>query len=119
MNIFKPEDFVSCSPYEGQRKLVAEHANHIFREWISSQPLVVGNPADGYGGFKLGSRLDTHTARLVDIREIEKKPCEHVPDKPTFFIEWIEVEGKRCTHKILCKLCGVPLEPSGWRVKEE
>ncbi len=58
----------------------AEFANARLKQWLERAPFVygIGNPGEPYDGdedywWRTRSGEDTHTARLVDIQEIEEK----------------------------------------------
>lgn len=74
---FKPEQFSSA---ENTEEISAEIAQDMFDAWykenIDSAPTVYGNPEvpSSWGLSRSGwcDKPMTHTARLVDIKEIEK-----------------------------------------------
>lgn len=80
-NPFKPEDFPNAFAMVGAgpggildlRKAVANNANARFRELLEEAPITYGiDFGHGDGIMWDGSRLaPTHTARLVDIRELK------------------------------------------------
>lgn len=56
---------------------------------------------------------DTHTALLIDVKEIEKK-CEKHEPMSVFDRFDQKVEG---AYRNKCTICGVEIEPTGWAAK--
>lgn len=54
-----------------------------------------------------GEKPRTHKALLIDVKKIEKKPCEH---KPAHY--------ENDDAEINCKYCGAEIVPTGWTAKE-
>lgn len=86
-NFFKAEDFavVWCEPEHSHKTMdvefalsVAERANQLLREELEKAPVVYFDDQetanlDGYfeGNFQEPKEFHTHTAKLIDVREIE------------------------------------------------
>jgi hypothetical protein len=116
MNIFKPLDFNFTFP--DSRQMAADEANRILTEWIEKNGVrVYGviDPAEERGkDFIMGTKNDkhdTHQAILINIEEIEKKPCEHEPTITSYL-------GTYDTIKPVCLYCGKKLRPTRWEVVE-
>lgn len=91
---FKEDDFYSKNGFQmlrGNNKILyakdaAIIAQQEFDFWLNEQPIVYGKldyRMNSFCGnpellYKDGS-ISTHTARLVDIKAIENKKCEHDP----------------------------------------
>jgi hypothetical protein len=83
---FTPEDFeTQTQPFNDRwvRGEAAILANAKLADWLNKAPKVYGLPYDGeekpvhWDGLRRIN--DTHTARLVDIKELPKEPCKHEP----------------------------------------
>ena len=103
MTIFKPEDF---EPFYMDKKQLSDHASRILTEWIEKNGVkVYGVPyqANCSTGFhEIKSQYDTHQAILIDIQEIEKKPCDHIFNL-NYGIDLVP-------QKAECKKCGFKLK---------
>ena len=68
---FDVADLVWCKPQE-----IANLANAVFDAWLKEQPVVYSCPGHGLNHWhkQIDTHQDTHTARLVCIEPIEKKP---------------------------------------------
>lgn len=94
---------------------IMNRVQKIFDEWLEKQPIVYGKKdlvADD-GTLVWWSGIDdnptiTHTARLVDVRPIEKK-CEHI------LVKSLYVNGHSHWIRYICQDCGIALKPTGWR----
>lgn len=86
---FEPEDFEArfhCFPIEefsSVCRTAADIANAILNKHLEAAPVVWFNYDETMSPYwECSSRQDkthTHTARLVDIREIKPKVCSHTP----------------------------------------
>lgn len=103
---FEPSDFSGSGDYAS----CALAANAKLREWLASAPVVYGNGTQ-FDISKEPSQLEiangvTHSARLVDIQELKKEPCNH---EPTFVYETGAYTGT-------CRYCGAKLKAE-WRAE--
>lgn len=111
---FTPEDFRlgnNFSRIYGEE--ISNTAQTVFDKWLNEQP-----KASGYMGLSkqwLFSQWDmpghTHSARLIDIKPIEKKECNH--DAYTSFID-----HKDYGKKFMCVNCKNIIRPSKWEIVE-
>ena len=114
MTIFKPEDF---EPFYMDKKQLSDHASRILTEWIEKNGVrVYGHycdetPDSDFCCNKSKNSWDTHQAILINIEEIEKKPCEHDPTVNYAF-------GIAETMKPICRKCGVKLKAT-WSSADE
>lgn len=80
MKLFKPVDFtellsmLSPSPIQA-----AEIANKILNEYLEHCPVVFKTTKDSSAKYKdqwleYPNPIDTHTAKIIDIKEINKQP---------------------------------------------
>lgn len=87
-----------------EREVAAEKANaKLQREGV----VVYGDPDDLWSKvLNDGGSKDTHRALLINIEEIEKKPCEHEPQAELLSIR----DGKIFETRYKCSKCGVRLK---------
>ncbi len=122
---FKPEMFEApikvtsvsgCYEWQLQRAetyALARLCQARFDAWLSEQVRVSGMIVDG--AFKTkgyaftGNQRDdhTHTALLVCIEEIQRKPCEH---EPRIEHPMEKISGHKSVHEGLCRFCGIKLK---------
>lgn len=84
---FEPSDFVLDMAISTNAEQSARFAQTKFEKWLSEQPVAFGGfyPDGKYPTrFVVDSSHEnlhgsTHQCRLVDVREIEKKECQHYP----------------------------------------
>lgn len=105
MNLFKPSDFVLIAN-RGQNSAIeiAEASNRILNEWLSKEGTrVYGLDRAMLAWHEQPAQTDTHTALLIDVREIERE-CEH---KNVGLM--MEKKGFRCVD------CSAEIKPKeGW-----
>lgn len=116
-NFFKATDFLSDIYINlRQAEVCADKANALLSKSIEAAPTIYGDGTRAWLTAK--SEIDTHTARLMFIEEIVKKPCEHRPlmhkegyDHWTF--------ATNSNGEIYCSSCNVPLDIRAvWSEKE-
>lgn len=111
-NLFKPEDFDGLAfrtiTYK-QAEIVASVAQRILSDYLEKEGLFMsGMKHDGEWFFSeeiVGKQKpgDTHTALLVDIKEIEEKKCvEHK-------VALCRDEASNVLVNYMCSVCGVKL----------
>lgn len=109
--IFKPEGFIDGEYYSTSPEAatqLAKQANKILQAHLATLPRVYGKAESGYFG-PAQHQVNTHTALLWGITEIEKKECEHQPDigkleEQNLCGLLIIIPVHKCTH------CGVKLK---------
>lgn len=113
------------APSKQEQDMIARRAQYLFDKWLESQTVFYGVKQDDdfwVLSATLNETTDTHTARLIDIRPIEKKECEiHIPkiqSKQPVGIGSTD-SGYHATAlllgcSIICSKCGKNLKPSNW-----
>lgn len=111
--IFRPEDFLSirlsCS--EAQRQGIADIANRKLESLLGPYVRFGNNgPATWIvmGECEAVHPFDTHRARLFNVQEIVKEPCEHEPKAVNIWT----------LDKYICAKCGAPLK-AVWHAEGE
>jgi hypothetical protein len=115
---FEPSDFMSAKGPSGRFvrfEDAAAIANAKLASWLASAPVMHGRISpDGDWEFESftdeRAGVDTHRALLVDIQELPKKECEHLPDFDAFILGPKGASGP-CIH------CGVKLT-AVWKESE-
>lgn len=120
---FKLEDFES-EGYAGDLSPgnQLKRAQRIYDQWVSEQVIVYGNCDEFEWSLLKRDEKDhivipsnfknsTKTARIFDIKEIKKKPCNHEPRtwKESYYEDRLEFLDRHCIH------CKKLLEPTGWK----
>lgn len=89
--IFSSEDFnniedglLTTTEEKAAIKAQAKH-DAFMKELMDGAKVVYGNDKDGLWDSEKHN-LDTHQGLLIDVKKIEKKPCEH---KTKSFIKYV------------------------------
>lgn len=83
---FKPEDFINLWPNRqlltDVMNMVSHRANSRLAEMLKDAPVVYGHKKNfGWGFDEQGiiPNVTTHKALLINIEELPKQPCKHIP----------------------------------------
>lgn len=109
VNFFKPEDFADGRPDWSPHAAAMANAK-LEREGLRVY-LHKSTVTDGWIWHVLHKNFgySSHTAILINIEELPKKPCEHEPARFSTSMRFTS-DFKNVETSYLCKHCGVSLK---------